>query len=497
MKSASIAVVVALLMATAVTVSFYAGLGSSSGKTVTEISTSIATVASTSTETIGGSTVTSTSTETIAAGSGQLGQWNASTPYPGSYPPSSCVTASGYIYCVGGNGNSTFFAPIVQGVIGGWARTTDYPLPILYEGCVASSDNIYCVGGGTTAQTSDPYGRVASAYYATLSSNGIGAWKETTPFPHVVPSPRCMTFNSQIYCVTASFNGTSFNISSPGNTFVAPLSRDGVGTWIESAGPTSLTTDCSAVDGYAYCFGGGNCPPNGPLGDCFSQSYAAPLLSYGAGVWNSTTALPTANWDVYVAAESYIFYLSMPVFFAAVSGGSIGPWETTTNFPDSFSPGACASSGAQIYCVGGNGTDSYVASVGAQTQSVLKPLNPPPFPRALYLVGVAIGAPGCRSSYSGGACFGPNISDAVVFDCAVAAATSTGCNATVALPASPTVEYPIAVWYPDSNATSPNSNCEFLLPSSNYGHPFDAWCISVSPTSFIIAQEIDMQPARP
>lgn len=491
MRSASVAVVVVLLMATAATVSFYAGLGASSGKTVTETSTSTATL--TSSETVVGSTVTST--ETIAAGSGQLGPWNATIPYPGSYPPSSCVIASGYIYCVGGNGNSTFFAPISEGAIGGWARTTDYPLPVQSEGCVASSDMIYCVGGTTTAQTPDPFGRIAAVYYATLSSAGIGAWEQTTPFPHVAPSPRCMTFESQVYCVEASFNGTSF--SNAGQTFVASLSQGGVGTWVEAAGPASMTAGCSMVGGYVYCYGGGDCPPSGPVGDCFSQSYAAPLSSSGVGVWNSTTQLPTATFDVYVAAESYIYYLSTPIFFAPVSGGTIGHWQPTTNFPDSFSPGACAATGAQIYCVGGNGTASYVTSVGAGNPGVLTPLNPPPFPRALYLVGVAIGAPGCRIGYSSGACFGPNISDAVVFDCAVPAATSTGCNATVALPESPGVGYPITIWYPDANATSPNSNCEFLLPSSNYDQAFDAWCISVSPTSFMIAQEINMQAARP
>jgi len=493
MKSASVAAVVALLIASTAAVSFYAGLGASSGKTVTETSTSTVTATLTSSGTVGGSTVTST--ETVAAGSGQLGPWNATTPYPGSYLPSSCVTASGYIYCVGGNGNSTFFATIAQGEIGGWARTTDYPLPVETEGCVASSGNIYCIGGVTTAQTADPYGRIAAVYYATLSSAGIGAWEQTTSFPHVAPYPRCMTFESQVYCVEASFNGTSF--SNPGQTFVASLSQGGVGTWVEAAGPASMTAGCSMVDGYVYCYGGGSCSPSGPVGDCFSQSYAAPLSASGVGVWNSTTQLPTATFDVYVAAESYIYYLGTPIFFAPVSGVSIGQWETTTNFPDSFSPGACAPSGPQIYCVGGNGTASYVASVGAQNQSVLAPLNPPPFARALYLVGLASGTPGCRSSYSGGACFGPNIADAVVFDCAVAAATSTGCNATVGLPASPSVEYPITIWYPDANATSPNSNCEFLLPSSNYGHPFDAWCISVSQTSFIIAQEINMQAAQP
>jgi len=332
-------------------------------------------------------------------------------------------------------------------------------------------------------------------YYATLSSAGIGAWEQTTPFPHVAPYLRCMTFESQVYCVEASFNGTSF--SNPGQTFVASLSQSGVGAWVEAAGPASMTAGCSMVDGYVYCYGGGNCPPSGPVGDCFSQSYAAPLSASGVGVWNSTTQLPTATFDVYVAAESYIYYLSTPILFEPVSGGSIGHWQATTSFPDSSSPGACAPSGAQIYCVGGNGTDSYATSVGAQNQIVLTPLNPPPFPRALYLVGVSIGASGCRSGYSGGACFGPNISDAVVFDCAVAAATSTGCNDTVALPASPSVEYPITIWYPDANATSPNSNCEFLLPSSNYGHPFNAWCISVSQASFIIAQEINMQAAQP
>ena len=463
--------------------------------TATSVAAQTTSVTSVSTATIV-QTSTLTSTETIALNStsGQLGPWNPTTPFPGANSPSSCVTDAGYIYCVGGNANSTFFAPISFGGIGKWTRGTDYPLPVQDEKCVASLGYIYCVGGDSTApaaQSSDHYGRIADVYYATVSNSGIGAWKKTTPFPYVIPYPRCVLFTPDVYCVAASFDGKGY--SNPPHTFFALLSPDGVGNWTQAEGPESMTAGCSAVGGYAYCYGGAPCSPLPPPADCYSPSYSASLSSNGVGNWNSAPQLPTAVFAVYGSAESFVYYFSTPVFYAHVTGNTVGPWETTTNFPDAFSPGACASSGVQIYCAGANKDGTYFALVGAPNPKAFVLQNPPPFPRAQYIVHGSSGSPGCNLLI-GETCFGRNIDDAVVFDCASSAATSAGCEVTVKNPTNFLLDYNVTIWYPAFPPYS-NANCE-ILPEYGYTSPAKAWCISVSQTSFIVAEPIEVHPPQ-
>jgi hypothetical protein len=349
------------------------------------------------------------------------------------------------------------------------------------------------VSSGPNAIAADQYGRTADVYYARLSPSGTGQWARTTPFPYIAASPRCLTFASDIYCIEAEFVKTGYTNSA--EAYYAQLSSNGVGTWVQSAAPASMTAGCSAVGGYAYCFGGAPCGPIGPNGDCYSPSYSTSLSSAGLGTWNPTTSLPTAGYAIYVTAESYIYYLSNPNFIAKASAGGIGAWQTTTGFPDSFSPGACASSGAYIYCVAGSTGGAYFAQVGAPNQSSLMQLNPPPFPRAQYLGPAWSGSGGCSVSvngtFAGGVCFQRDIGRAAVFDCAASAATPSGCRTTVVSPTKPAYNFNVTIWYPDANVTSPSANCEFL-PSLGYNRPSTAWCISISQSSFVIAQPIEM-----
>jgi len=469
------------------------GIGSSTGVSSTSSHTTSTSIAN--------STMPPTESTSAISSSGQLGAWEPTTAYPGSNPPSSCVTAVGNIYCVGGNGNATYFAPISSSGVGRWGQTADYPIPIQDERCVENSNFIYCVGGvsnAPSAQAADPYGRTPDVFYAPVSGSGIGPWASTAPFPYVIDDPRCMTNSSNIYCVVPAFNGTIYTSST--NTFFATLSANGVGTWSRSAGPPSMAAGCSALDINVYCFGGGNCPPAGPPSDCYSPSYVTSLSSRGVGTWGNTTELPTAGWGVYATAESYIYYFVTPIFFAQVSAGGIGPWGSTTNFPGSFYPGACASSGAYIYCVGSSTDGVYYSLVGGPSPGSLVLQNPPPFPVAQYLHPAFGGGGGCsvtvNGTLAGAPCFGRDIDNAVIFNCAAAAATPSGCTTTVVSPGYTAYNYNLTIWYPDANAPAPNSNCEFL-PSLGYNTPFDAWCISISQDSFIMAQPIDLQTGQP
>ncbi len=441
---------------------------------------------------------------TTASSSGALGPWNLTADYPlaannctGTSPDlycaqQTCVAGSGYVYCVGGATTSTYYSQLSSAGLGPWLPSADYPVPVEEESCVVSSNYVYCVGGYVAGADGGATSPIADVYYAPLLSPGIGTWTASTPFPHVTGVPQCMTDSGYIYCISRNSDSPTLD------AYYAPISSSGVGTWTATVAPPTGTAGCSAIGGYAYCFGGGNCPPDGPVSDCYSPSYFAPLTASGIGTWKATSELPTAGFADYATAGSYIYYLSIPVFFASVSADGIGPWETTTNYPDSTYPSACFSSGDYLYCASPIANGSYFAQVGAPNPQALQLENPPPFPRSEYLLPAWINGYGCFVSangvFAGTPCFGKNIDDAAVFDCASQASTPAGCTTTV-VSSNTAYNYDVTVWYPCTNQTPANTNCCFL-PAVGNPSPLDGWCISIGSNSFIIANQITMQQSQ-
>jgi hypothetical protein len=504
LRREALAIAIVVLMAGSAVAGFVAS-GSIFSAPNTYTATSILTTTregSAETQTIT-STITSNLVSTVqtvvTVASGQLGPWNKTASYyPGASPPSSCVTADGYIYCVGGDGNSTYYALVSSDGVGRWAPGTNYPVPIQSESCVASGNEIYCVGGvsqGRGNQTSDRLGRTSAAFHAPISASGFGKWGKTTSYPYIAASPRCMASSAYIYCLESAFNGTVY--TGVPEAYYAALSSNGIGRWMQTNATPSMTAGCSAIGGYAYCFGGVGCAPE--PGDCYSPSYSSPISSNGIGKWNLTTDLPTAGYANYVTAGSYIYYLSVPVFYAHVANGTIGAWETTTNFPDGY-PGPCSSYSAYLYCVDDGNNDFYFSQVGAPNPNAFVLLNPPPYPRAEYLAPAWSGSGGCGVSaggkFSGTPCFSLDIDEAVIFDCAVEAGTSSGCKTMVISPTNTTYNYNLTIWYPEHNSSFPDTNCE-LLPTFVASPPIHAWCISISQDSFIVAQQITLRSGQP
>jgi hypothetical protein len=459
-----------------------------------------------------GTTPTGATTTTDAGG--ELGPWAPTAGYPlaanscvGTSPnlycaEQTCVTNSQYVYCVGGASTSTYYSQLSSTGPGAWTRAADYPEAIQDESCVVSANYIYCVGGRVDGADGG-FINLADVYYAPLLSPGIGTWTASTPFPTAVLDAQCMTYSGTIYCVSGT------------DTYYAPLSSTGVGAWAPTSPPPTPTEGCSAVGGYAYCYGGGSCDPVGDPSDCYSFSYFAPLTASGIGTWTSTTQLPTSVSATYATAGSYIYYLSVPVFFASVSADGIGPWQTTTNYPDSpyqLYPSNCFSSDGYLYCANPVANGSYFAPIGVPDPQALQLENPPPFPRSDYLVPACIKGGGVSVNGVGAPNFEVNIDDAIVFDCASQAATDAGCT-TIATTSSssgdpvpdgslfleggaPNVpcDYELTIWYPCTTPTPADTNC-CLLPAVGYTTPFNEWCISVGSDSFIIASKLNLQPA--
>jgi hypothetical protein len=306
------------------------------------------------------------------------------------------------------------------------------------------------------------------------------------PFPYATTDPKCMTDSGYIYCISTNTDGPPTV-----DGYFAPISSSGVGAWVPTAAPPTTTAGCSSVAGFAYCFGGGNCPPRGPDSDCYSPSYFAPLTSAGIGAWQATTQLPTAVFAAYATAGSYVYYLSTPVFFASVSPDGIGPWKTTTNYPEPTYAANCFSDSGYLYCAGPAANHSYVAQTGASNQKAFRLENPPPFPRSEYL-GPADGSGFVMSNgvSAGAPTFTKDIDEAFVFNCASQASTPAGCTTTVT-GSDPGFNYGVTVWYPCKNQTRTDTNCCFL-PKVGYDTPFEEWCISIGSNSFIIADQIQL-----
>ena len=274
----------------------------------------------------------------------------------------SCVVYQNDTYCVGGENlqaasnpwiSDVFFAPISSGgIVGAWTETTDYGatsggagtggLPVSWPSCVEYNGYIYCVGG------SNSKGAVSNAYFAKLSSSGVGPWTETTDygassgttgssgFPEFQLA--CVVDSGYVYCVGGGFASSK--------VFYAPLSSSGVGPWVE-------TTDYGAESG----------------------------STGSGGVVIGSTACTDDNGTIYCVGGTVSFSPSSDVFYSQLSSTGVGPWSETTDY--GATTGSSGSGGVPIYgtsciaalsnviCVDGDTTK------GAGTNGVYYAKDPP------------------------------------------------------------------------------------------------------------------------
>src|SRR5438132_1222456 len=177
-----------------------------------------------------------------------LNSWSSTTSYPTGIASQSCVTNSGFIYCVGGTTfptgitDAVYFAPITSSGVGLWASTTSYPVLVAEQSCVTNSGFIYCVGGGTDLVS-----------FAPISSSGLISSRRTTNYtftiyPQFVADPAFFFF----------FGGRSSSIGLTDDVFFAPISSSGVGTWTttNSYPFTIFEQSCVTRASLIYCVGG-------------------------------------------------------------------------------------------------------------------------------------------------------------------------------------------------------------------------------------------------
>lgn len=307
-------------------------------------------------------TSTVPSSTTIPQASLGLLNWQSTTPYPINTTFSSCVASDGYVYCIGGESpndgaylTSAYYASLTSEGIGSWYKTTSYPIDEEQSSCVVNDSDIYCVGGYNNSES------ISSVYYAPLSSNGIGNWEKTSTYPISVLSPTCVVNSNYIYCIAGGINSGWTN-----RTYYAPITSNGIGTWIQASSyPIGLYGhSCVVNSSNVYCVGGSY----GNGGNTTRVVYSAHLSSNGISPWNETTWYPqyisNTNCNTY---QGYILCIGGSAiysgeaysiqnfsYYAPVSINGIGNWTQTTSYPKDLPFGSCVTYSGYVYCFGMN-----------------------------------------------------------------------------------------------------------------------------------------------
>jgi hypothetical protein len=295
-----------------------------------------------------------------------VGVWKSTTSYPKAVERTSCVVSGGYIYCVGGDTSGSgavisdaYFAKLSSSGVGVWMKTTSYPFAVNAQSCVASGGYIYCVGGftGGTSFTN-------AVYFASLSSSGVGSWKKTTNYPRTLVGLSCVVGGGYIYCV-GGFAGSATSGTQLRAVYFASLSSSGVGAWkMTTSYPTPiLWQSCVVSGGYIYCEGDD------------TAVYFASLSSGGVGTWTKTKSYPTVIiYQSCVVSGGHVYCIAgftgsadtNAVYSASLSSSGVGFWKLeATSYPTSLDSQSCVVNDSYIYCVAG-----FVTSSGTTTKAV-------------------------------------------------------------------------------------------------------------------------------
>src|SRR5438552_19127901 len=140
----------------------------------------------------------------IQPASALLNSWSSTINYPIGIEFPSCVVSSGFVYCIAGDNssgltNAVYFAPLLPaGGAGSWSSSTSYPLRLQSQSCVTSSGFVYCIGGDTRGGLANS---TSAVYFASLSSSGVGSWASTTSYPTVIYTQSCVLDSGFVYCI--------------------------------------------------------------------------------------------------------------------------------------------------------------------------------------------------------------------------------------------------------------------------------------------------------
>ena len=240
--------------------------------------------------------------------------WSAGASYPESIYSQFCGAYNSMIFCVGGinetsnvitsgnqsyteyyynvNNFSYYSTLSSSGVPGSWVKTTNYPANLINgnsPSCFIYTSMIYCLG-----QVYVNYLPKNVAYYATLSSSGIGTWESTTPYPQNINKESCVALNNTIYCI----GGLSETSQQESASFSAPITSNGIGNWSigsqlvvynSTVGATTLALNapCNFYLNTLYCVGGSIDDYSIPLNYVYTANIIKPNLTISVYAYSS------------------------------------------------------------------------------------------------------------------------------------------------------------------------------------------------------------------
>jgi hypothetical protein len=300
--------------------------------------------------------------------------WTSTTSYPTGTEGLSCVTSSGYVYCLGDGTDAVYYAPLTSSGVGAWSATASYPTDISGQSCAAFGGYLYCVSGinGTLGPRPTP-----AVYYASLSASGgvAGAWNPTTSYPISSIALSCAASGGYIYCVGGEETVGTLQTDA---VYYAPVSATGVGAWSRTtAYPQTVDAEsCVASGGFLYCIAGFTALGPRPI----NSTYFAPISSSGVGPWASGADYPTATFGQSCLTAGEEVYCvgggsaTDGVYYSTLSSSGIGAWTSGTSYPVSVAETSCVNPGTTIYCVAGDTSEGdthavYYASTITSTTS--------------------------------------------------------------------------------------------------------------------------------
>jgi hypothetical protein len=246
------------------------------------------------------------------------------------------------------------------GSLSAWEASSTYPLAIYNETCVGWTDYVYCIGGFIS-----PGNATTNVYYAKVSSQGIGLWKQTAGYTINVSAPSCAVEANTVYCIGGIYpddNESSeggywdSNGNVTGEGFFANLTPDGIGIWHTASGYATpiAGTSCVLLEGNMYCVGGFNGYRNLAL-----VNFTA-LDNGNYRYWSSTRSYPFNTSLTACVGENITIYCvagtgSQNDYYDSIAFQSmwLGTWNRSGTYPLPAYDPSCVTGGGSIYCVGG------------------------------------------------------------------------------------------------------------------------------------------------
>ena len=275
----------------------------------------------------------------------------------------SCVTSSGYIYCLGGANDGALSLTTVQnslilssGGTSAWVSQSNALVASEKElSCVTSSGFIYCMGGTPDGSTA-----VSTVQYAQIIGGGLTtAWQTTNTLsaPEYIHS--CVTSSGYIYCM----GGYSSGGGSTTVQYAQVLGGAGTSTWqtTNTLAVGEEVHSCVTANDYIYCIGG--------VHDNRAVQYASILSGGGTSAWSSSDLLShgeqgfsciTANNYIYCLGGSNI-YATAVQYSPLTSGGPAGSFvvQSGNSLVSYVQSESCITANNYIYCMGGAPGGSY------------------------------------------------------------------------------------------------------------------------------------------